>query len=197
MKETTWNETVIVVQADYADYVTFDLTVNFERMLDRRIPPADLAQWLVCVALDGGLKPGNNTVNAIFIYPEEKTGLENFTPSDFRKEIDGQAFRDPQMGEFLMNALHSERMLKDEEFFCQVLETLCDAAEIKHLVVVADMIRFGADLRALTAKTDGKDITLLTMEPVCGKGFRSEILGYSLMNALGITADQLDNSLSR
>lgn len=197
MKETTWNETVILAQADYIDSVAFDLTVYFERTLNRRIPQADLAQWLVCAALDGGLKPGSNTVNAILIYPENKIELENFAPSKYREEIDGQAFRDPQMGEFLLNALHGEQLLKEEEFFCQVLETLCDAAEIKRLVIVADMTRYGADLRAIAAKTDGKDITLLTMEPVCGKGFRSEILGYSLMNALGITADQLEKNLTQ
>lgn len=191
MKETTWNETVIVVQADYADYVAFDLTVNFERMLGRRIPPADLPQWLVCMALDGGLKPGKHTVNAIFIHPENKPELDNFSPSKFREEIDGQAFTDPQLGEFLLNALHGETLIKDEEFFCQVLEALCDAAEVKRLVIVADMQRIGADIRAIAGKTDGKEITLLTMEPVCGKGFRSEILGYSLMNALGIRAEEL------
>ena len=36
-----WSENVIVADADYIDKVAFDLTVNFERMIGRRIPPAD------------------------------------------------------------------------------------------------------------------------------------------------------------
>ena len=57
MNETKWKETVILVDADYVDKVAFDLTVNFERMIGRRIPQADMAQWLEYVALDGGIKP--------------------------------------------------------------------------------------------------------------------------------------------
>ena len=44
---------VIIIDADYADRIAFDLIVNFERMLGRRIPPADLSRWLDCLALDG------------------------------------------------------------------------------------------------------------------------------------------------
>lgn len=39
-----WCENVIIADAEYIDKVAFDLTVNFERMLGRRIPQADLAK---------------------------------------------------------------------------------------------------------------------------------------------------------
>ena len=45
-----WSENVIIADADYIDKVAFDLTVNFERMINRRIQPADMAQWAVCIA---------------------------------------------------------------------------------------------------------------------------------------------------
>ena len=54
-----WSENVIIADADYIDKVAFDLTVNFERMINRRIQPADMAQWAVCIALDGGLERGS------------------------------------------------------------------------------------------------------------------------------------------
>ena len=47
-----WSENVIIADADYIDRVAFDLIVNFERMINRRIQPADMAQWAVCIALD-------------------------------------------------------------------------------------------------------------------------------------------------
>ena len=53
-----WSENVIIADADYIDRVAFDLIVNFERMINRRIQPADMAQWAVCIALDGGLREG-------------------------------------------------------------------------------------------------------------------------------------------
>ena len=60
MNKEKWSENVIIVDADYVDKVVFDLTVNFERMLGRRVPKADMARWVECVALDGGLREGDH-----------------------------------------------------------------------------------------------------------------------------------------
>ena len=38
---------------------------------------------------------------------------------------------------------------------------------------------------------DDKRITLFAMQPMPGGNFRQEILGYSLMNALGISANEI------
>ena len=55
-----WCDNVIIADGDYIDKVAFDLIVNFERMIERRIPQADMARWIDCVALDGGLREGDN-----------------------------------------------------------------------------------------------------------------------------------------
>lgn len=190
MEQTKWNETVIVVQADYADRLAFDLTVNFERMLGRRIPKADLAQWLVCLALDGGLTPGGHTVNVILIHGKEHARLENFSPAVYEQEIDGQAFTDPHLGEFLLNALPVEKLVDGSDYFGQVAETLLNAAEVKRIVLVPDVEDIPA-LRPLLSRTEGKEVTLLSMEPMTLRGARHEIVGYSLMNALGIKGEEL------
>ena len=57
MTTEKWCENVIIADGDYIDKVAFHLIVNFERMIGRRIPQADMARWIDCVALDGGLKP--------------------------------------------------------------------------------------------------------------------------------------------
>ena len=61
-----WSENIIIVDGDYIDHVAFDLIVNFERMLNRRIPAADFSQWVVNIALDGRLKPGNHETQVVF-----------------------------------------------------------------------------------------------------------------------------------
>ena len=53
---TKWSRNVILVDGDYVDSVAFNLIVNFERMLGRRILKADTARWIDCVALDGGMR---------------------------------------------------------------------------------------------------------------------------------------------
>lgn len=190
METTKWSKNVILADADYIDRVAFDLTVNFERMLMRPIPKADLSQWLVCVALDGGLTEGDNEVQVVLVHAKEKRVLENFAPSDFERELDGKAFRDERLGEFTLSSIRTENLVAPDEFFAQALEALADAKEIERLVVVPDMERCGTRVRSILGRTDGKDVTLLAMEPQSGRGFRSEILGYSLMSALGIRGDE-------
>ena len=86
-----FKENVILADADYVDRVTFDLTVNFERMIGRRIPKADLAQWLECVALDGGLKPqGQAVVQVILLH--KKGQMDNFVPAAFAERTPRGAF---------------------------------------------------------------------------------------------------------
>lgn len=67
----TWSENVILVDADYIDKVAFDLIVNFERMIGRRIPPADMARWIDCVALDGGLREGKSETHVVLIHDKK------------------------------------------------------------------------------------------------------------------------------
>lgn len=190
MQESKWAPTVVLVDADYLDSVALDLTVNFERMLNRRIAEGDLCHWLDCLALDGGLRPGNNSVQVHFLHTKEKTALKHFTPSRFEEDLNGLSF-DDNLGKFSLFAFPVENVVSADEFFLQSLTMLADAKEINRLLVVGDMRAYGEGIKEICAQTDGKDITLFTMEPMADKCFKAEILGYSLMAALGIGADEL------
>ena len=89
MEERKLSENIILVDADYIDKVAFNLIVNFERMIGRRIPNADMARWTDCVALDGGIREGDNEVQVILIHYKDTHRLANFTPSDLSTELDG------------------------------------------------------------------------------------------------------------
>ena len=99
-----WCENVIIADADYIDKVAFDLIVNFERMLERRIPQADMARWIDCVALDGGLREGDNRTQVVLIHDKKNLKLDNFRPCDYADELDGKAFND-NLGEFTVSSL--------------------------------------------------------------------------------------------
>lgn len=190
MDNKQWAPSVILVDADYLDRVAFDLTVNFERMIGRRIPQADLCHWIDCIALDGGLRPGEHETQVHFLHPKEKEAFRHFTPSSFTEDINGLSFSD-NLGRFNLFAFPVEEIISADEFFIQSFTMLADAKEIDRLIVVGDMAAYGDTLRKLCAQTEGKEITLMTMEPVPGKGFQQEILGYSLMSALGIKSEEL------
>ena len=189
MKETKWSKNVILVDADYVDKVAFDLIVNFERMIGRQIPQADMAQWLECVALDGGLRAGDNEVQVVLLHGKKQ--MANFVPGEFR-ELDGKAFSG-QLGEFLISCIKVEEMVTMDDLFIDSMQIIANAAEVSRLVVVPDAEHIYNKVRESLKHADpDKHITVLSMQPMQGGQFRHEILGYSLMAALGIHSEEIN-----
>lgn len=189
-----WSETVIIVDADFLDHVAFDLIVNFERMIGRRIPQADMAQWAVCAALDGGLRPGTHETQVVLIHDAGSRKMANFAPADYEAELDGKAFADEQLGEFVFSHIPSGEMAAKRDIILDLLSTLLGHEEVKRLVIVPD--DQDAELMDIVRSTlrnadDDKRITVMAMQPMMGGNFRQEILGYSLMKALGIESNEI------
>ena len=197
MQEAKWSESVILVDADYVDRVAFNLTVNFERMLERRVEKADLARWLECVALDGGLRPGaDGGTQVVLVHSKAKVQLDNFSPGHFGREIDGKAFTG-QLGEFSLSAYPIEEVADGADLFVEVLRLAAGQKEVKRLMVIpnAEQPDIYNNVREALRRIDddSKRITVFTMEPAAGGNFRQEILGYSLMAALGISAEEINS----
>ena len=192
MNNTKWNEIVILVDAEYVDKVAFDLTVNFERMLGRRIPKADMAQWLECIALDGGVKyQKQDAGNIQVVLLHKQPTMENFQPGTF-SELDGKAFTGP-LGEFLISCVQVEEMVTKDDLYVDSLQIIANAAEVKRLMVVADSDHIYNKVREALRQADpDKHITVFTMQPMTSGNFRQEILGYSLMAALGIRSEEIN-----
>lgn len=190
-----WSENVIIADADYIDKVAFDLIVNFERMINRRIQPADMAQWAVCVALDGGLIEGEHETQVILIHNEQSKKMQNFCPADYEKDLNAQAFKDARLGEFVISSYPTEeKMVGKDDFLVDIARTVCNAKEVKRVMIVPNSEEGNAYdlLRDMLRKVDDeKRVTLFAMQPLPGGNFRQEILGYSLMNALGISANEI------
>ena len=191
-----WSENVIIADADYIDKVAFDLTVNFERMINRRIQPADMAQWAVCIALDGGLREGEHETQVVLIHDKKSLAMKNFHPSNYEKDLNAQAFKDDKLGEFIFSSYPTEeKMVGKDEFLVEVARTVCNTKEVKRVMVIPNSEDGDAydQLRDMLRKVDDDDkrITLFAMQPMPGGNFRQEILGYSLMNALGISAKEI------
>ena len=201
MTDVQWSENVIIANGDYIDRVAFNLIVNFERMLGRRVPPADLARWIDCVALDGGLRPVDvdsedkpRQTLVVLIHKKEAAELENFTPQNYADDINGKAFKD-NLGEFSMTALPVEPQVEAHDFFLDIVGTVCSQHAVKRVMIIPDAEEgtLYDDLRATLQHVDddSKRITVFTMEPRQGGNFRQEILGYSLMAALGISSREI------
>ena len=190
-----WCENVILVDADYVDKVAFDLIVNFERMLGRRIPQGDMARWLECIALDGGLRPQTSdtrhqtSIQVVLLHKQAQ--MQNFQPGVFA-DLDGKAFTGP-LGEFMVSCVQVEEMVTMDDLFIDSMQVISNAAEVRRLIVVPNAEQLYNKVReGLRHADDEKRITVLAMQPMEGGNFRQEILGYSLMAALGIRGEELN-----
>ena len=193
LDSSKWSENVILVDADYVDSVAFDLTVNFERMIGRRIPKADMARWIDCVALDGGIREGSHETQVVLIHGKRRTQMENFAPGDYAGELDGKAFRDT-LGEFQLSALPVEDdVTTAADLFIESLEVISNSKEVKRIMVIPDAEKIYDRVRETLRRVDDEEkrITVFAMQPMTGGNFRQEILGYSLMQALSIRADEI------
>ena len=197
MNEEKWTENVILADADHVDNVAFDLTVNFERMLGRRIPQADMAQWAECVALDGGLREGEHEVQVILIHKNQNKQMKNFVPGNYDEELNGKAFRG-RLGEFTITAVQTEEMVSKADLLLDTLHLICQQKEVKRLMVIApDEMMDGVRQILRRLDSDNRRTTVFTMQPTQGGSFRQELLGYSLMAALGIFAKEIDDKLNK
>lgn len=206
LQEARWSENVILVDADYVDQVAFNLIVNFERMIGRPIPQADFARWIDCIALDGGIRQrqqvdgqnsgmGEQDTQVVLIHKKDKTKMDNFLPGDFATELNGKAFKD-HLGEFSINSYPIEDIAGGENFLQDALQLATEQKEVKRIMVIPnaeDTYIYNKVREILNRlKDDQKRITVFAMQPMPGGNFRQEILGFSLMAALGIQANEIN-----
>lgn len=183
-------DNVIIIDADFADRVAFDLIVNFERMIGRQIPNADMALWLECLALDGGVREGEQQTQVVFVHSQEKKKMDYFNPGGLEEDLNGKAFSG-KFGEFVLNAYAEQDIVERGQLLADMVRLCAAAKEVKRLVIVPSEEHYD-DVRHALRKVDAeKHVTLLAMQPMPGGNFRQEILGYSLMCAMGIQADEL------
>jgi hypothetical protein len=127
------------------------------------------------------------------LHDKKQQQLDNFLPGRFA-DLDGKAFSG-QLGEFLISCVQVEEMVTKDDLYIDSLQIISNAAEVQRLMVVADSDRIYNKVREALRQADpDKHITVFTMQPMTSGNFRQEILGYSLMAALGIKAEEINKN---
>ena len=190
--ELKFAEKVILIDAIYIDKVTTDLRQHFSQVIGRELPKADLPIFLECVAMDAAIQPGDHTLQVLFVYEKGWAKMDVFNPGDLKKELNDVAFKS-QLGEFQLNAFEPSDMADREAFFLESVKLIADAKEVKHLVVIPSETEYGDKLPEIFEKVDGKEsIHVLGMNPPTpSKNFQWEMLGYAVLQALGIRSDEI------
>jgi hypothetical protein len=190
--ELKFAEKVILIDASYINKVTGDLNQHFGQMIGRELPKADLPIFLECVAMDAAIQPGENVLQVLLVYDKEHAKMDAFNPSDLKKELNDVAFKS-QLGEFQLNTFEPSDMADREAFFLEAVKLVADAKEVKHLVIVPSETEYGDKIPEILEKVDGKEsIHVLGMNPLApSKVFSWEMMGYAVLQALGIRSDEI------
>lgn len=190
--ELKFAEKVILIDASYINKVTADLSRHFGQVVGRELPKADLPIFLECVAMDAAIQPGENVLQVLLVYDKKHSVMSAFNPGDLKKELNDVAFKS-QLGEFQLNTFEPSDMADRETFFLESVKLVADAKEVKHLVVIPSETEYGDKLPEIFEKVDGKDsICVLGMNPLePSDKFRWEMLGYAVLQALGVRSDEI------
>lgn len=132
------SETIIVADADYLDDVAFRFTVQGERILGRRVPKADLSQWVVDAALMAVCAPTASRTRhrCRRVHEKANSQLRNFSPSVYATELNAQAFTDPHLGEFLVNDVAVGDMVGKDDYILDVVRLVLGHSEVRRLIVI-------------------------------------------------------------
>lgn len=188
-----WSENIIIADADSLDRMAFAFAVNFERMIGRRVPPADMSRWAECVAMDGGVPQGEGSTTVVLVHGERKAKMDNFVPADFAKELSEQAFRGP-LGEFVFNSVSTSPLADCSQLMADIVRHTAQSDAVKRLIVVAPQPLAPVLQQALVEADKSKRVTLLTYSPSFNGPLRHIPAGYSLTAALGVSADEIEHS---
>ncbi|MCD8183811.1 MAG: hypothetical protein LUE99_12845 [Bacteroides sp.] len=195
--------TVMVLDAAYLNFVISDLKKYFEPLLGRSLQTIDLGLLTMCLAMDAGLKEGENDVQILFVYDEQSQELLHCAHGNLKEELDGVAFMG-LFGEFSFLAVPSEGFVSRGELFLDLLQIILNSADVKRLILASFNEEYGEGVeevlkeyvgKASEDREGGKEIIQFRMEePVSLAEYRWEMLGYPLMSALGIKSEDLQNN---
>ena len=181
---------VILIDAFFLDALTQEFTRHFEGAIGRKLGKLDLCHWLDCLLLDAGVQEGENENVVAFIHGPKDEGLLYATPSNFRDELNGKAFKD-NLGEFVLSSHPVEHVPTMADMMNDSLKAIMESEELQNVLVVGDFQTYGVEL-CKTASEDSKSaVTLFSMFPLPTGKYKTQILGFSVMSGLGIRADEL------
>jgi len=182
---------VILADAEMLDNTTFNLIVNFERVLERRVPQADMNEWLCAVALDGGISEHAGNIAVLLVTSRTSNRLENFADANFSADNAEKNYSN-NVGNFDVTMKHAD--CKTEKTFFEAMNSITASnRNLKLLVCVPDCEY--VDRVADFVRQCRNNISILAMEPITGTGFSQEYLGYSLLYALKISANELRSDI--
>lgn len=192
-----FSENVILIDVDFINEVACHAKKFLSEKVGRELPEIDLLAWLSYIALDAGLREGDNEIQVLLLRDKNVHDLKCCEPSDL-DSLDGMACRTP-LGEFSFSCVTPAGIAYCEELFLDLMNLLLDSADVKRLMLVPFHSLYGhwveEGLRKyFNGKSEeelGKAFYFITEELLQPVPCRSDSIAYSLTQALGVKSDEL------
>lgn len=184
--------TVVLIDAVGLNRTGTDIARHFTPVVGRELPKADLAILLECMALDIGLQPDAHQVQVLFVFDGNEPRMDFCMPSHLENELNNVGFKSG-LGEFSLYAFQPSGMATREELFTETLLLLGESKDVRRILLVPDTETYGNDWwKVANGLKEKESVTLFGMNPPQEEtAFRFEMLGFSILQALGIRADEI------
>lgn len=197
-KDIIFAPNVLLLDAAFLNGTVRDIKLLMGNKLGRELPDTDLVDWLICLALDGGLRGESNELQVLWVADEGVRQMPGCIPSAL-EELDGQACQTP-IGEFSFSVVPSAGLVSRADLFAELMKLALDAKEVKRLLLVPDFYEYGEKLAKtlhdFNTESDeddalGKVLCFLLEERDGGFPCSIDLITYSLMHIWGIAPDDL------
>lgn len=194
-----FSKNVILVDVSFLDETVSDIKSFLGERLGRTLPDVDLPAWLSYLALDAGLREGDNEIQVLLVHGGEVSALPHCRPADL-KELDGVACRTP-LGEFAFSRVSSAGMAASSDLFIDLMHLALDSADVECLALVPFHRLYAGkveeELRKCLGKQEkqkeaGRVVYFMMAAPQVPIPCVTDSVLYSLSHALGIKPEELE-----
>lgn len=192
-----FSKNVILVDVAFLNDVAHGLRNYMGTQLNRPLPAIDLPTWLGYLMLDSGLPQAEHETQVILVSEEGVKALTCCEPANL-ESLQGMACHTP-MGEMMFSIVTPAGITDSEHLFIDLAMITLDAKEVEHLLLVPHERNYGQQLNEQLlkyGKEKGEDACKKTIQfvmqpPTDNISLQFDQVGYSLLRAMGVKADEL------
>lgn len=188
----SFSNAVVLVDVEFLNHAIRGAKQSFETMIGRALPTVDLGTLALLIAAEAQVEKSVKHIQFVFVYDKTCNRLADCTPCNLQTELNGTAFQHEGV-EYEFLSISPEEMVSREELFLDTLSILADSKEVKDLVILPHVGKYGDHVDEYLKKVSGKHIVQLgLLQPhVPVEGVVYETLVFVLKDSLGVFDDEI------
>lgn len=183
---------LLLIDAAYLNYLIGDVKHNFERIIGRALPPLDLVGFMVRLAMDAGVSPGNDGMDVIFVSEDSDCVLSDASPSKLEAELDGNACKS-EIGEVTFTLASAAGMVPLDGLTVDVARNCFGQERFRRVMTIVPDATFAMMSEMLDIDDRRLDLVRFEMQQRERlNGWKVETLLYAMLAAFGVRSEELD-----